>query len=113
MNRRDLFKAAPAGLVLTALPAAADTTPIMDLFREWRAIGNQIDFGESDADDVLEAYSEIRVEIERQMLALPAISAVDVLAKLIAHTQYFDSPVEGKDGEAAIIEARKLVGELA
>lgn len=114
MNRRDLLKGAPAGLLLAVGKVeAATTTPIQELFREWRAIGKLMDESADLSDEFLNAESERRQVVELRMLAMPAMGAIDVLAKLIAHTQYFDSPVEGEDGEATVAEARRLVGEMA
>lgn len=125
LSRRALLKAAPAALIAGAVPAQGMTmtvtpspdTPVMALFREWRAHNEwlngpatdgmpDVEFDDHCADDM--------AIIERMMLA-PAQNAQDVCAKLIAVTDFgaLISYAELEGAERVPAEARALIDAAA
>ncbi|TGN58592.1 hypothetical protein E4L95_12335 [Paracoccus liaowanqingii] len=94
MQRRDLFKAAPAALFVGALPsvAVAAQSPVMSLFREWQAMNEWLNGSATDGmprrdfDKLVDA----RIDIEDRLMAEPAQSASDVVAKMTAYTYFGD-----------------------
>lgn len=95
LSRRTLLAALPASILVpvsaASLPGTAsveDDTPILRVFREWRAY---FEWAEGPATDGIDddAFNEVcakRREIEERMFALPCQNPIDVLAKLMAFT---------------------------
>ncbi|MDQ7776259.1 MAG: hypothetical protein Q4615_10395 [Paracoccus aminovorans] len=120
MNRRALLKLAPAVLAAGAVPAAAlcvvdpAETPVMRAYREWEALYaflNRDDRGGLSADD-WNSECDRRIEIEDQMMEMPAQNARDIIAKVLAYTANGDSELPYPD-HAFWAEARALVGGAA
>jgi hypothetical protein len=90
---------------------ARATSPIIDLFRQWDALyhtGFNPD-GADDSDPALDRYCDELRRIEHEMCALPAMSAADFAAKVIAVTNYGDFALG--DGDTLLDEAARLIGE--
>lgn len=101
--------ATAAGLgALSVLPASTEST-IVTLFREWerlyRAACN-LDLPEDEAVRLLDAMREH----ERQICSLPATSATDFAAKLVAFTNYGDFMLTPANGVDLVREAVELIG---
>lgn len=111
-SRRAILAAMPVALV--AAPAAAlcvldpADTPVMKLFREWRAITELVTRDAPMTEAELAEATERRYAIKDQMFATPALTAQDVLAKLIASTTWGDFDLEG-DEERFWADARALM----
>ena len=115
MRRRDILKMAPAALAAGAVPVAAlaaavpSETPVMRLFREWRAA--QALVLEAEDDDTMNERSDLRTEIELRLFAEPALDERDIVLKMLALT------LDGEDwtndaynhGGKIAAEARALV----
>ena len=90
MKRRALLKLAPVALMASAVPAAALAvadpvdTPVMRLFREWRAANELV--LEAEDDDTLNERSDVRTEIELRLFAEPALNERDIVLKMLALT---------------------------
>jgi len=105
----------PAALL--TLPAAADAspedTPIMLLFRKWQAAWaiEQAAYDADESDDICEALGDARLDLEKQMLALPAVDPRDFICKIAAWTDFgvFSPP----DDRRLWVEARALIGGAA
>ncbi|WP_191569526.1 hypothetical protein [Paracoccus yeei] len=115
MKRRDILKMAPAVLAASAAPATAlvaagrNETPVMRLFREWRAA--QALVLEAEDDDTMNERSDLRTEIELRLFAEPALNERDIVLKMLALT------LDGEDwtndaynhGGKIAVEARALI----
>lgn len=109
-TRRALLKAAPAALFLGS-PAAQAETPVMALFRKHQELTEAASAHPSLDDEELERlfYAE-RDQIEDEMMALPALTARDMAAKMIAAHAYGHHSCLSYDKEPAWLEARALIG---
>lgn len=99
ITRRAVLTAAPGvtmGAVLATAPAftvavafeAAQVAPppsIMALFRQWRTVRDRFNAGEDDEATEDRLYAQMR-EIECRILPLPCVSASDLAAKYVIHT---------------------------
>lgn len=115
MPRRGVLKAVLSAPVLMAMPAAALAsadpveTPVMRLFREWRAA--QALVLEAEDDDTMNERSDLRTEIELRLFAEPALDERDIVLKMLALT------LDGEDwtndhynnGGRIAAEARALI----
>lgn len=97
--------AAPAAALCIVDPA---DTPVMRLFREWRAITELVASDAPMTEEELAEATDRRYALKDQMLAEPALTAQDVLAKLIASTTWGDWGLE-RDRDAFWAEARALM----
>lgn len=112
MKRRDLMRLAPAALAAGAVPVAAvaaEETPVMRVFSEWKRAN---DFAHSQADD--EAFEKAlgeRWEVEQRLMQTPSQNERDVLIKIIAWTNFGDGDLESGNPISQPIwtEARALV----
>ncbi|MGA0613434.1 hypothetical protein [Paracoccus sp. KR1-242] len=116
MKRRDLMKLAPLALAVGTTPVIAavkEETPVMRLFREWRAWDDFANAQEDDKD--FENALEGRWEVEQRLMQTPSESARDVLIKVNAWTNFGDGDVEGCDPRLSMFwaEARSLIGGAA
>ncbi|WP_147296831.1 hypothetical protein [Paracoccus thiocyanatus] len=117
MKRRDLMRLAPAALVATATPAVVaagvEETPVMRLFRKWKAADAAfIAADEADADRL----HDVRWNIETRLINTPSQNMKDVLIKLNAWTYFGDGDLEGKFNphlEMFWAEAQALIGDAA
>lgn len=117
MNRRKLLTAAPAfgfaGLLAGAVPAIADTeTPVMRMFREWQPLSAWLNG--PDSNDVPEAeFDRIngeRIDLENRIMDVPAQGPGDVLAKMLARTNYGeDEMLDSKHLPQVWAEARQML----
>ncbi|WP_334194708.1 hypothetical protein [Pararhodobacter sp.] len=90
MGRRDFLMAAPAVCIPAVVQGAPlssgdSETPIAALFREWQRLTVAAE-DRSLTDDECDAMCDLRSEVERQMNAIPARDAMDVLMKVAAFT---------------------------
>lgn len=94
MKRRAFLRSAPALAFLPSIavvPALAESeTPVMSMFRKWRLHYNWLN---SDAtrdmpEGAFDAETEAGRAIVRDMIELPARDMQDVLAKLMALTEW-------------------------
>jgi hypothetical protein len=89
-TRRAFIKSATIAAVAapTAALAAPTETPIQKLYREWRAASEFAESASSHGhtDEQLDVLSDKANEIEDALMALPAQTAGDVLAKISACT---------------------------
>ncbi len=109
-NRRDLMKAAPTGILAFAYSQGVAAvregkTEIISLYREWDRLGDQADA--TDDDDLREAIVGKRADLEAKMLAMPALSGADIMAKMIA---FIRLEGEGFGSDLMMAEARAMVG---
>lgn len=91
MNRRDLITAGrAAGLTPPALETGAAETPVALLFRQWSELEGTVNGEECEglSDDDMRQMLDSLTDIERALMAEPALSASDVLMKIIAFTGY-------------------------
>ena len=120
MNRRNLMKLAPAALAAGAVPAvgmsggvvAAEETPVMKLYRQWRITQAKTERAPRDMpDEGFDALVEAHVAIERQMMQEPAQDARDWVIKIAAWTDFGVFCVQDRgENEALWAEARTLIG---
>lgn len=88
MKRRDILKMAPVALAAGAVPVAAlaaadpSETPVMRLFREWRAANALV--LETEDDDTMNERCDVRTEIETRLFAEPALNERDIVLKMLA-----------------------------
>lgn len=124
LSRRRLLTAAPAfalagaasaqdvGAKFAATSVAAET-PVMALFRDWKAAQEMEDaaYAASQPDEVTNHLGEIRFGIEKRMMAEPCQGPQDFICKVIAHTAFgvFALPDEN-ERPALWAEARALIG---
>lgn len=107
-----ILAAIPAALV--AAPAAAlcivepAETPVMRLFREWREITALVSGDAPMSGEEMAEATDRRYALKDEMFSTPALTAQDVLAKLIASTTWGAFDLEGDD-EAFWTDARALM----
>lgn len=87
----------------------ADLSPIMTMFREWEAKYAEAGDMAKTTDEQSEALLDRCRVIEHQMLPVPAVSAPEFAAKLIASTSYGGFSVD--ENGLLIAEARALVAK--
>lgn len=124
LSRRRLLAAAPAFALAgsasaqdvgakSAATSVAAETPVMTLFRDWKAAQEMEDaaYAVSQPDEVINHLGEIRFGIEKRMMAEPCQGPQDFICKVIAHTAFgvFALPDEN-ERPALWAEARALVG---
>ncbi|MGP2491056.1 hypothetical protein ACTDI4_05440 [Mesorhizobium sp. PUT5] len=117
INRRSALAVTGAGLTAAlagvsasvAATAEPQPSPIMGLFREWEAKYAQTSDPAPSDEEVDRILDECR-ELERRMLAIPASSAGDFAAKLLAITSYGQYSLEDDAGGSFMAEARALAG---
>lgn len=92
MQRRDLFKAAPAAILIGALPGASLAaywdTPIAKAYAEWKAYRDWLET-ETDittSDDEFDALVDRRHDMEKALFGLPSRDLRDATLKLMAFT---------------------------
>lgn len=90
MNRRSLLTAALAAPALAVPAAAATETPVMALFRQWKAHNDWINGPEmADLDNqAFDALCDDDMDMIRQIIRTPAVTAQDLCAKLLAVTEF-------------------------
>jgi len=94
---------------LRRLAAEPPPSPIMGMFREWQAKYERACAPTLPYQEVDSILDECR-ELERRMLAIPASSAGDFAAKLLAITSYGEYSLEDDAGGRFMAEARALAG---
>lgn len=116
MRRRDLLKAAPALALVGAAPEVASAhsdTPVMALFREWKAAQDAEDaaYADSLSDEETGRFGDIRATAEKRLMDQPCQTATDFICKVIAHTAFgvFCLP-DPDDRPEFWAEARVLIG---
>lgn len=109
LSRRNLFAAAPAAIVIAAVPAVAATAP--SDFAIWERMTQTIDerIKECAAEDEVDALNFQRMEYERLITKTPARSREDMLVKVrhLKHLQTCNLDAEGyaiADQIAAFLE---------
>lgn len=115
LSRRSLLAAAPALALVGAVPAEATPadTPVMALFREWRAQHQLMEsLSETISDDDYVEMGSVRGEIEDRLFAEPAQDCRDVCLKLLALSlDGVDFMDDGhQTGLKIVKEARALIG---
>ncbi|MDK8874322.1 hypothetical protein [Paracoccus sp. SSJ] len=116
MKRRDLMRLAPVALAAGAVPVAAvaaEETPVMRVFSEWKRVN---EFAHSQTDD--EAFEKALIErwqVEQRLMQTPSQNERDVLIKIIAWTNFGDGDLESGNPISQPIwaEARALIGGAA
>ncbi len=113
LTRRSILQSAPAVGLAALVPAAAvaepQASPIMGMFREWQAKYEQACAPTLPYSEVDRVLDECR-ELERRMLAIPASSAGDFAAKLLAITSYGQYSLEDDAGGRFMAETLALAG---
>lgn len=92
MQRRDLFKSAPAAILVGAFPGVAMSdqpdTPIAKAYKEWKAYRDWLE-AETDidtSDDEFDALVDRRHDMEKALFGLPSKDLRDATLKLMAFT---------------------------
>lgn len=115
LSRRALLKAAPALALVGAAPTMAQAdTPVVALFREWKAHNdwlnnhavNHVD------DDEFDALCDHDMDMINALISTPAQNMHDLCLKLIVGTDYGQFTVYAKLTGAELLkqEARALIG---
>lgn len=95
MKRRQVLKLAPMVPVAAAIgvPAvAAEETPVMRVFSEWKRLN---EFAHSQTDDeAFEKALDERWKVEQRLMQTPSQNERDVLIKILAWTQFGDGDLE-------------------
>lgn len=116
MNRRQVMIAAPIASLRPVVSALADTeTPVMVLFREWKAAFDRLE------DLVTDGWSQALIDVEvdgvnrilDRMIAAPSRDGRDVCAKLTAFTyngEYFADD-DGRLSKAILADAKMLTSD--
>ncbi|TJZ91602.1 hypothetical protein FA743_10930 [Paracoccus gahaiensis] len=91
INRRSLFKAAPAALLVGAMPAVsmaeASHTPVIRAYLEWKTYSDWLNNGTGDIpDEDFDVLVERRYSMELAMFDLPSQDLRDATLKLMAFT---------------------------
>ncbi|MFI0844472.1 hypothetical protein [Mesorhizobium sp. IMUNJ 23232] len=87
---------------------------IMKLFDEWDALYRYTYHLEC-PDDEMDGYTDRMLELERQIVALPASTAVDLAAKIVALTGYgvYEFSPDARPNIATWTELERLVGRTS
>lgn len=110
--RRSFLAAAPAAAVTGALPAAAETdTPVMRLFREWRAFTEWLEGPQSNSVPQAEynAMCGQAAEMLDEIIAAPSMRHADTALKLFAVIENGELLYDMRHKDALYSEARALV----
>lgn len=117
MKRRNFLLAAPVACVPPGVHGfvtgnVSSETPIAALFREWQRLTDAAE-DRSLTDDECDAMCDLRSEVERQMNAIPARDAMDVLMKVAAFTEFGVYGIDGTPFVDCWAEMHDLVGGAA
>lgn len=115
MNRRDLLRAAPAALAVSALPAAASAeTPIMAAYREIIRLRDLMDSDHTLSDEEHSQLTDTMFGLADDIVDLPSQSPTDFAYKLMGHTLNGDHCSCCCPGHEKLkAEARALIGSAA
>lgn len=115
MNRRDkIDRLVPRGVIVQP-PMGNEPgteTPVMALFREWKAAFDRANCAAGLSDDEFETENAKVTCLVERMMSLPATDARDVCAKLTAFTydgEFFVDD-DGTMSGPMLAEARALIG---
>ncbi|MFN3312564.1 MAG: hypothetical protein ACK46Q_03755 [Hyphomonas sp.] len=120
MNRREVLTAAPVSLVASGLPLGAlfapgneglSQTPIMALFRRWRAAeaAEQEAYAEGAPDSRCKPLSDTRKELEDLIVAEPCQLARDWIAKAAALSAFGTFDTDLASHRRLWAEAREIM----
>lgn len=115
MNRRALLKLAPMVPVAAALgvPAvAAEETPVMRAYREWKAASDDLRDPKWDSRSVEDQDNACAalVGAQERILNIPARNQRDFILKVMAHTSFGEHGLPDEDQNPSLwAEARALV----
>lgn len=116
VSRRTLITAGPftalAAVIAQRAQAVPAETPVMALYREWKAHHDWIETkgGKALDEDAFNARCRQNEDLASRLIALPCQSAADLAAKLMAASLCGIGGLTGTDmGLAVLAEARALV----
>jgi len=84
-------------------------TPVMALFRQWRALSDRLNGDAPITEKEMEAGCRELGRLEDEMCALPSENAEDHMVKLIALTSWGNFTLRKDDKRAFWVEARALM----